>query len=386
MAAKSRVGMNLLWSVPGVGGSEDYLLRQLMGLAEIAHDHEVTVYTPRGFTRRHSWLKNSYRVIEAPSSCTRREVRIALEHTWLAAASRHEELMHHGGGSVPRTENVPTVLTIHDVQWVDYPDYVSPRKLAYLRRMVPSSMNRAHHVAVPSQFVATTLKRHFALAEEKVSVVRHGMEPRFVSEVSPEVDVRARFNLEGRRVVTFPAITHPHKNHQFLLSLLAGHGDWADPALTLVCTGGQGRADSDVHARVSELGLADRVRFLGRVSGADRNGLIALSEAMVFPSEYEGFGAPVIEAMLLGVPVVCSDRASLPEVAADAAVVLSLEEAAWTNALSQVAIHREALVQAGRRRAMQFTTSESARELVAVYDKVLASGGAAGTSQTRSSS
>ena len=376
MAAKTRVGMNLLWSVPGVGGSEDYLLRQLMGLAEITHDHEITVYAPRGFTRRHVWLRDCHRVIEAPTSCTNREVRIALEHTWLAAVSRKETIMHHGGGSVPRTENASTVLTMHDVQWVDYPEYVSPRKLAYLRRMVPSSLRRADHVAVPSQFVATTLTRHFALHEEKVSVVRHGFEPRFVTDVSTEADVRARFGLHGRRVVTYPAITHPHKNHRFLLSLLAGQGEWADPSVTLVCTGGEGRADGEVHEQARQLGLSDRVRFLGRVSAADRNGLIALSEAMVFPSEYEGFGAPVIEAMLLGVPVVCSDRASIPEVVGDAAIVLPLDKSVWADVLSTVATRREQLVEAGRRRATHFTTAESARELLAVYDKVLTADGA----------
>jgi glycosyltransferase involved in cell wall biosynthesis len=213
-------------------------------------------------------------------------------------------------------------------------------------------------------------------------VVRHGLEPRFVSDTSPEADLRSRFNLGARRVVTFPAITHPHKNHRFLLELLAGEGDFADPSLVLVCTGGEGRAEESVRAMAKELGVTDRVRFLGRVSAADRNGLITLSEAMVFPSEYEGFGAPVIEAMLLGAPVVCSDRASLPEVAGDAAVVLPLNARDWSNALTRVNVHRHHIVAAGRARAAQFTTAVSAAELIACYDTVLASVGS-GTSRRR---
>jgi glycosyltransferase involved in cell wall biosynthesis len=372
MRAKTLVGMNLLWSVPGVGGSEDYLLRQLMGLAESDHDYDVTVFAPRGFSERHPWLSDHHRVVEAPSTCAKREVRIALEHTWLPVVSRHMSLMHHGGGSLPRTETVPSVLTIHDVQWTDYPEYVSPRKLAYLKRIVPSSLRRADHIAVPSQFVASTLTEHFTVSEQKISVVRHGLEPRFVSEASSEADLRSRFDLGARRVVAFPAITHPHKNHRFLLELLAGEGDFADPELVLVCTGGEGRAEESVRAMAETLGVVDRVKFLGRVSAADRNGLVKLSEAMVFPSEYEGFGAPVIEAMLLGVPVVCSDRASLPEVAGDAAVVVPLNAGEWSSALTRVAAHRDHIVTAGRARAAQFTTALSAGELIACYDKVLA--------------
>jgi len=372
MSVKTRVGMNLLWSVPGVGGSEDYLLRQLLGLTEIDHNYDVTVFAPRGFSLRHPWLGEHHRVIEAPSACIKREVRIALEHTWLVAKSRQMNLMHHGGGSMPRIENAPSVLTIHDVQWMDYPEYVSPRKLAYLKRMVPSSLRRADHIAVPSRFVASTLVQHFAVPEQKMSVVRHGLEPRFVAEASSESDLRSRVGLGARRVVTFPAITHPHKNHRFLLELLAGQGDFADPSLVLVCTGGEGRAEESVRATVETLGLADRVKFLGRVSGADRNGLIKMSEAMVFPSEYEGFGAPVIEAMLLGVPVVCSDRASLPEVAGSAGMVLPLNTEDWSHALTRVNMRRDEIVAAGRAHATLFTTALSAGELIACYDNVLA--------------
>jgi glycosyltransferase involved in cell wall biosynthesis len=110
----------------------------------------------------------------------------------------------------------------------------------------------------------------------------------------------------------------------------------------------------------------------GRVSNADRNGLLAMAEAMVFPSEYEGFGAPVIEAMRYGTPVVCSDRGSLPEVVGDAGLVCPLENEAWVRALEAVKIRREELVTAGKDRARAFTSEISATELVEQYDLVLA--------------
>src|SRR6185436_5543458 len=112
----------------------------------------------------------------------------------------------------------------------------------------------------------------------------------------------------------------------------------------------------------------------GRVSAADRDGLLAAAEALVFPSEYEGFGAPVLEAMALGTPVVCSDRTALPEVAGAAALVLPLELDAWKGALDDVAARRDELVAAGLARAAQFTTAASGRALAGAYRLTAATG------------
>jgi hypothetical protein len=143
--------MNLLWCVPGVGGSEEYLVRQLLGLADIEHDYEIEVFAPHGFSQRQPKIASLYTVHEAPNDCSRRAVRIWLEHTWLAKKTRGFSLVHHGGGTLPRRGNANTLLTIHDIQWIDYPHYVSPVKLRYLRRVVPSSVRHASRVAVPSR-------------------------------------------------------------------------------------------------------------------------------------------------------------------------------------------------------------------------------------------
>jgi glycosyltransferase involved in cell wall biosynthesis len=368
-----RVAMNLLWCVPGVGGSEEYLVRQLLGLAEITHDYEVHVFAPRGFSLRQPLVASAFAVHEAPSSCARRAQRIALEHTWLAWNTRGFHVVHHGGGSIPRVGNGRTLLTIHDVQWVDYPDYVAPIKLRYLRSMVPSSLRRAVRIAVPSHFVATTLVRAFGVNPDKVGVVRHGLETTFDGEATSEEALRRSLNLGDGPVLVYPAMTHPHKNHEFLLQLMAtGGGAWADPALRLVCAGSAGSHETAVRARVRELGLTDRVVMPGRVSYADRNGLLAMADAMVFPSEYEGFGAPVIEAMRFGTPVICSDRASLSEVAGAAGLVCSLVADAWVKALDEVRLRHDELVAAGHQRAREFTAAISATELVTQYDVVIA--------------
>lgn len=366
--SRTRIAMNLLWCVPGVGGSEEYLVRQLLGLAEIETDYDVEVFAPLGFTQRQPKIAALYSVHEAPNDCSRRAVRILLEHTWLAKKTRGFALVHHGGGTLPRRGNKNTLLTIHDIQWIDYPHYVSPVKLRYLRRVVPSSVRRATRVAVPSRFVADSLTKAFGIASTKIGVVRHGLESDLSSTATDEATLRAKYALGDGPVLIFPAITHPHKNHMFLLQLLsASDGAWADPTLRIVFAGSEGTHHPQVLAYIAEHNLSSRVVMPGRVSNEDRNGLLKMADAMVFPSEYEGFGAPVIEAMRLGAPVLSSNRASLPGVIGDAGLVLPLTTDAWANALEVVRTRRSELVALGQSRAQLFTAALSATDLAEQY-------------------
>ena len=224
-------------------------------------------------------------------------------------------------------------------------------------------------IAVPSEFVRSTVIDAYGTDADRVVVVPHGIEAALGATATAEDELRVRYSLGEGPVVVFPAITHPHKGHLFLLDVMARH--WTDPALRLVLIGGAGHSDQAVLAAISELGLGERVVRTGRVPSHDRDGLIAIASAMVFPSEYEGFGAPVIEAMTLGAPVICSDRASLPEVAGDAAIVLPLTADAWADALTQVAARRDELVVAGHRRAAEFTAARSGEALLVAYSRAL---------------
>jgi len=366
-----RVAMNLLWCRPGVGGSEEYLVRQLAGLHANGHPVDVEVFAPRGFSERLPRVADAFTVHEAPSDCVRRPERVALEHTWLASRARGFDIVHHGGGTVPRTGNPRTLLTIHDVQWVDYPDYVRALKLRYLRYMVPKSLHRATRIAVPTPFVAGTLTDHFGVDAAKIGVVRHGLEPH-MDAPTPEAELRVKYSLGSGPVVVFPAITHPHKNHRFLLDLMVNGGpSWADRSLRVVFAGSEGNAERAVRGAVSALGLSDRVVMPGRVSGADRNGLLAFADALVFPSQYEGFGAPLIEAMRMGAPVIASDCASIPGVVGDAGIIRPLTVDAWSGALDEARARRSELQALGRERATVYTAVHSAEDLVREYEKVM---------------
>ena len=367
-----KVGVNLLWLRPGlVGGSEEYLVRQLVALDTVAPDIELTVFGVPALAPAHPDLADVATIVAAPSSARARPMRIALEATWLAAHARRRrlDLVHYGGGTMPaRTAGLPTVLTIHDLQYLTYPQYFSATRRRYLAATMPRSARRADAICVPSAFVARTVVEAFVLPAERIFVVPHGL-PRTTSDDDDTNPIFEQLRLPECFVI-YPAITHPHKNHVTLLQALARVDD-----VCAVLLGGRGRAEDEVSAEIVRLGLADRVVRPGRVPDATRDALYRRALALAFPSRYEGFGAPVIEAMALGCPVLAADATALPEVVGDGGELLSPNDvAAWAAALTRLRdddAHRATLIAKGRARASRFSAAASAGALVTAYRSVL---------------
>ncbi len=364
------VAVNLLWCVPGeVGGSEQYLVRQLVGLGLQRAEFAPTLYCLPAFVDAHPELAGLYPMVAARISGDHRPRRILAEHTWLRRRTGSAELVHHGGGTAPAGGHRPIVLTIHDLQYLTHPEYLSAAKLRYLSWAIPRSVERATVVAVPTDYVRRTVIDAYGTAPERVVVVPHGVEPALGADAPSPFELRRDYGLGAGRVLVFPAITHPHKGHVFLLEVMARH--WDDPDLRLVLLGGPGSVDGEVTATIERLGLDRRVVRPGRVPDAHRDGLIALADALVFPSEYEGFGAPVVEAMALGTPVICSDQPALAEVVGDAGIVLARDAEAWADALDVLTRRSAELRAAGRLRAASFTAERSGAGLAAAYRTAL---------------
>jgi glycosyltransferase involved in cell wall biosynthesis len=363
---RPRVLVNMMWCVPGgVGGSEEYLVRQLLGLGEQPEPRwQLTVVAARGLRAAHPELATVADVVEPAFESSGRVRRIAGEATWLRRHTGEVDLVHHGGGTAPLLAHRPYVLTIHDLQFRTYPQYFSRAKRAYLATVIPASARRATVVAVPSEYVRGSVVQAYGVHADRVMVVPHGIEPAVTADITPEAELRERYSLGDGPVLVYPAVTHPHKQHAFLLEMMRTH--WRRPDLRLALTGAVGSAE-DIVARCTD----PRVRRLGRVPAADRNGLLAMSEALVFPSQYEGFGAPLIEAMTLGAPVVCSDATCMPQIVGDAGIVRPLRAEAWADVLDEVARRRAELVAAGHRRAQFFTSAASGAALDAVYARAL---------------
>lgn len=358
-----RVAVNLTWLAPGrVGGSEEYLTRQLSGVDDSVFD--VDLYCDRAFVAHHPELADRFAVNTMPRWGRRRVARVALEHTWLAARTRGADVVHHGGGTLPALGGERTVLTVHDLQYLRFPAYFGRVRRRYLATMMPRSARSATVVAVPSEFVRSDVAHAFGVPDDRIVVVPHG-----VPEVSRPSDERVRETLDRHRVssgpyVMYPAITHPHKGHRVLVEML----DHLDADTTLVLTGGSGDAHADLSAAIRASRHADRVVQLGRVPAEDRDALLAGADALVFPSEFEGFGAPVVEAMELGTPVVCSSAEALVEVVGDAGVVVHERTGeSWADAVELARSARADLVERGRRRRSAYTVAASGQAIETAY-------------------
>ena len=359
------IAVNLLWCVPGdVGGSEEYLVRQLLGLAETAPQLRPTLCVVDGFVEAHRDVAELFPTVVASFDGASRVRRIAGEVSWFRRRTSSVDLRHHGGGTAPLGAVRPYLLTIHDLQYRTYPQYFSRKKRTYLAAMIGRSVRKARIVTVPSDYVRLSVIEGFGAEPSRVMVVPHGFEPELLTDVTDEAELRRRFALSDGRVIVYPAVTNHHKNHRFLIDLLSS--TWRDPDLRLVLIGGSGTSEAEVRAASDP-----RILRLGRVPAADRNGLLKMADAMVFPSRYEGFGAPLIEAMALGCPVIASDSTCIPAVLDGAGLVRPLVADQWADALDQVARDRATMVAAGLRRAAAFTARASGAALAAAYTTAL---------------
>ena len=362
-----RVAVNLTWIAPGrVGGSEPYLARQLLGLDAVGADVDAEVICTPSFARVHTELADRFDLVTTPIDRDNRGVRIALEHTWLAARTRHAEIVHHGGGTAPMIGRRPVVLTIHDLQYRRFPAYFSSTRRRYLDAIMPRSVARASVVATPTEYVRSRVIEVFGADPDRVVVVPHGVPP--VPEPGGEAiaRARARFGLGDHPIVVYPAITHPHKRHDVLVAML----DHLADDTVVVLTGGVGAAEGALHSLIGASRHADRVVRTGRVSADDLDALLAAADVLAFPSEYEGFGAPLVEAMTLGVPVVASDAEAVREVVADAGVIVeggSDDPAAWATAVGVARSRRAELARLGRERCDAFTLRTAGAALEAAY-------------------
>lgn len=362
-----KVAVNLTWMTPGrVGGSEEYLTRQLSGLDP--HEFELDLLCDPGFPAAHPDLAARFNTAVMPIPSRHRGSRIALERSWLPVRTRHADIVHHGGGTVPVDGPRPVVLTIHDLQYRAYPRYFTATRRRYLRTMMPRSVRRAAVIAVPTDFVKRDVVDAFDVPADRVMVVPHGV-PDLTRPSDEEItDARRRVGLDGRPYVVYPAMTHPHKGHPTLVKMLAH----LDDETALLLLGRPGSVEEQLTEIIADSPQRDRVIRPGRVPDADRDALVAGADALVFPSRFEGFGAPVIEAMALDTPVVCSAAEALVEVVGSAAVVVDEHQPeAWAAAVDVARDRRDDLVARGRARRRDFTVDVSSRALSAVYHQAV---------------
>lgn len=375
MSTGRRIGVNLLWLVPGeVGGSEEYTVRLLRAVArECPDDLDIVLYVTRSFVGAHPDLCAAFPIRVAPVSGASRPARVLIESTWLAWRTWRDrcEVVHHAGGTMPIVRSAPGIVTLHDLQPLSHPERFGPIKRRWLTWVAPRSLRAASAVICLSDFTGDDAVERADVERARVRIVPCGVDdPGAAVDEHLRQRVLARFDLVDRPFVLYPAITYPHKNHETLVAAFAALV--ADrPELCLVLTGGASSAEAVVQAAIGAFALADCVVRTGRIPEPELDVLYRSATVMAFPSRYEGFGLPVLEAMARGCPVVASDVGGVPSVAGEAAVLVDpLDVAGWTEALASViddASRRSVLARRGLDRVRAFAWPRSAAALLDVY-------------------
>jgi glycosyltransferase involved in cell wall biosynthesis len=361
------VGLNLVFLVPGETGGMEVAARAVIPeLVAAAPGVRFTAFVNREAAGEDFGVEQQV----VPVHARNRVEWVRGEQALLPRAAAGVDVLHSLGGTAPGRGRFRRVATIHDLNYLLVPDaHFGVRGLA-MRALVPFAAHRSHRVITDSESTRRDLVRHLRVPARRIDVAPLGL-GRPAGEATPEDVLRRRYRLaEGRPLLLSLSAKRPHKNLAGLLDALALLPPERRPLTVL--PGYATPHEVELRSQAHRLGL--EVRFLGWVSDADSEGLLALADAFVFPSFYEGFGLPVLEAMARGVPVACSDRASLPEVAGDAALLFDPDDpAAIAAAIERLLDPAEAarLRAAGPARAATFTWRRTAEALLASYERAL---------------
>lgn len=276
----------------------------------------------------------------------------------------------------PPVTHKPTVLTFHDMQQEFYPAFFSLRERVYRARTYKTSAQRATRIIAISHHVKHCLVNTYQIQPEKIDVVYNGCDQNFRIIDNHETlrKVQAQYGLD-RPFMFYPAASWPHKNHVRLLdalALLVKHKHFDGQ---LVLTGIAKDQSKTICTRIKTLGLEKHVKLLGYLHYDDLPYIYNLARLLVFPSLFEGFGIPLVEAMACGCPVLAANCTAIPEVLADAGMLFNpssvgdMAAKIWSVWNDDVKL--DAMKLMGLRRAELFTWGNTAKGTIQTYQKAV---------------
>jgi glycosyltransferase involved in cell wall biosynthesis len=369
------VGLNLIFLVPReMSGLETYARELIAALQRERPDVRLTAFVNREAASDPSW-RELLPTVTVPVYGRRRSAWVRGEQLLLPALARRAgvDVVHSLASTAPAWGSFRRVVTIHDVIYRIHPEAHAGWRSLALRALVPLAARRSHRVIVPSKSTRDDLIRFLKVPEEKIDLVPNGLGAPPAAHWESEDELRRRYDLGARSLVLTVSLKRPNKNLLRLLEAIALIPSERRPILVLA--GHRTPYEDELRARAAELGLVDDTRFLAWIPAEELEGLYRASSCFVFPSLYEGFGLPVLEAMARGLPVACSDRGALAEVAGSAALTFDPERpheiAAAIETLLADPAERERRSRAGRENAARFTWEEAARRTLETYESAL---------------
>jgi glycosyltransferase involved in cell wall biosynthesis len=347
-------------------GNETYTVNLLRGLAATGGHDLIQVLTPHpDVVRAAVDLPPHFRLVPMAATPSWWRIPVAMP---LAVRQQRAQVLHVSYVAPPFA-GCPTVVTVHDLSYLVYPGSVTPRVRLILSTLVPLSVRRAARVIAVSSNTKRDLVERYRLPPEKVSVVFEAAAPAFKRlDATPTrslpAGVREPFLLAVGNV-------EPRKNLDRLVEAFKALRDAGDFPGQLVLAGKQSARAAPVLEKINRLGLSDAVVFTGYLGESDLNLLYNRAALFIYPSLYEGFGLPPLEAMACGCPVVASNTSSIPEVLGDAALLVDpTSTTAITDAMRAVLSRPEVAAQLrerGSRRAAMFSWERAAMETRQVY-------------------
>jgi len=367
-----KIGINLLQLNPGkIGGMERYIRTLIKYLVEEHAEIELFLFVTDG------------NADTFPSECPALH-KILIDHatygkTIFDAVVRHDISLYFCPLLVldPVLVHIPTVVCIPDLQHEFFPEFFSKELLQWRNLHFQASADSASAVLTLSEFSAKTIVAKLGADPEKVFPIHLAADDEFGGVVDAHLNevVRRKYSLP-EVYGYFPANTWPHKNHLRLLDALVAYRNKFGSPPQIVLSGAMDSGHADLLKAIRVRKLADSVQFVGYLPQEEVQCLYRNATFLVFPSLFEGFGMPVLEAMMCGCPIICSNSTSLPEVAGSAALYFDpLDPAALADAMHSIltdAEQRARLVKDGATRALQFSWRQTATDTVAVFKQVIA--------------
>lgn len=309
-----------------------------------------------------------------PFSQYRRFLPFTYSHILISGAINKEnlDLYHAPANTIPLGYNRPSVVTVHDLAIYQNPSWF-PSQVFSTRLLVPKTLRRARSIIAVSESTAEDLRELFNVPNDKLEVIYEGVDI-IPNENEEVIDVKKKYNLPDK-YLCFVGTLEPRKN---LIRLIQAYADLKakDDRLSdipIILAGRKGWQAEDIFKTIAELKLGKSIRDIGYVTKNEKLDLIKQAAAFVFPSSYEGFGLPVLEAMALGTPVLTSNLSSLPEIAGNAAYQINPEDTyAIAEGLQQILFNdelRKKLREKGPIQAKKFTWEKVALRTIALYEK-----------------
>lgn len=367
-----RLGINLLYLLPEkVGGTETYVRHLIRELAMLDHKNEYIIFTNRENHDTFNISNSNFSKFFCDVSAENKYARIAYEQLILPKKMKNQKIdvLHSPGYVSPLWGNFAKVVTIHDMQYKYYPQFLSRSKLTYWKYFIPKSARKSDIIMTVSNNAKHDIVNLLKIPHNKVIVTYESSRFMNSSDDFEDLNIGALEKLQIKQnYILSVASLLPHKN---LDRLIESFNLLNDDSLQLVLVGSTGKSLDTIRDKIAKTKKEDKIVLAGFVSVDTLKLLYKKARLFVLPSLFEGFGIPLLEAMSLGCPVAASNRASIPEIAGDAAVIFDPTDMNdMTNAiikLSEDEVLRKDMIERGLKRAQEFSWKKMAIETLSAY-------------------